>query len=73
MTPSDIQAYIALYNAFKTVDAYMALSYTPEYAGKYDEVKAYLVEMYGQGITDEMLAKFNNPKIITNPPEPPTQ
>lgn len=48
---AQIQRFIALQNAFKTIDAFAIPSLTPEESKKYDSIKESLLSNYSKGIT----------------------
>ncbi len=55
---SNTQRLICLENAFKTVDAFIIPSASPDILEKYEEVKQYLTEMYQDGVPVKETEKY---------------
>jgi len=53
-----LQAYLALANAFKTIDAFQIPSTEPNMTGHYDKLKECLLERYGKDIDPVELNKL---------------
>jgi hypothetical protein len=47
---SDIQRFIALENSFKTIDAFIIPSASPDILDKYEDIKEYLLKIYTKEI-----------------------